>query len=268
MYSINGVPLDNAAMGWKFRAPSKPLSELVKRVQSLYVPGRAGVVTVDAPVDAPVLPLMVQTTRANLETLYALFLSGGTLTRTADASRSVGFQYISSSNDGYGNADAIVDVTFTIRLDGAFWRDAAVSTSTAKKLVSGITTANVFPGISAPVEDALIKITATVSYSGLVVTDQASQAAFAFQGALPTGGKALVYNCADQSAQIVDDPSFWYGGTDVSGQIDFYGDRFKITPFMPTPTDPGTRTGQLVVNATGVGSAATVQVQGQGAYLV
>ena len=266
MYSVNGVSLDNEALGWIFRAPSKPLSELVKQLQSLHVPGRSGVVTTDATADAPVIALVVQTPREHLEDLYALFFYGGTLALTATPARSVAFQFSSVSNDGFGPGDAIVDATISVRLDGAFWRDTDVRTSTAAALAAGMTTVDVFDGISAPMEDALVKVIGPAN-AGLTVTDAASQSAFSFTAAIPAG-KALVYNCADETAVLLDTPSSWTGGTDVSGQINFFGDRFRIVPFMPTATDPTTRAGRLAVTAAGVTAASKLQVQGQGAYLV
>lgn len=263
MYSVNGIPLDNETFGWLFRAPSKPLSEIVAGVGSIRIPGRSGVLTTESPIDAPIISLMVQTSRANLETLYAVFRQkNGVLSLTASSSREVGFTYMSASIAGYGDAESIIDVTFTIRLDGAFWRDKTASTSTAVTLSSSVT-AEVFPGSSAPIEDALVRLTGP--FTSVQVTDLGSGSdSFKYAHSV-AAGSALLYDCADQSGHVVTSGA-WSGGSDVSGKLDYYGARFAIRPTFIT--DPATRAGSLKVVTAGFTSASKIEVRGKGAYFV
>ncbi|MGN7977444.1 hypothetical protein ACTJJ4_07705 [Microbacterium sp. 22195] len=132
MYSVNGVPLDNEEMGWRFRAPSQPLSGLSRERTTLSAAGRDGVISVPgATFGAVGLPLMVQTPRAQHEALVALFAEDGVLSLTDTPTRQARFEFLASSPAGHGAADEVIDVTCTIRLIDATWRDVDVTTFTA-----------------------------------------------------------------------------------------------------------------------------------------
>ncbi|WP_102193214.1 hypothetical protein [Microbacterium aurantiacum] len=131
MYSVNGVPLDNPVFGWILRAPTEPLSSFTFDRASMERAGRDGVVAGLPATTGPVsLRFIVQTPRANLETLIAVFAAGGVLAVTANTGREVSYETLSHTPTGHGPADAVVDATFLIRLPSVFWRDKTESTTT------------------------------------------------------------------------------------------------------------------------------------------
>jgi hypothetical protein len=206
----------------------------------------------------------VRTPKAHLQTLVALFSGEGTLSVTADASRSVAFELLSWAHTGYGQAEAFLDVTFLIRLPHVYWRDSAESTSVAAALSSAsVAVTGLFPGLSAPVQDVIVRVKGATA--GLQVTDTAGSW-FAYAPAL-TGTQYLRFESATGRA-FVTTTDTWTGGTEVSGSVDFGGPRgvFEITPRL-APADPSSRDGRLTV-ATATRSGASIQVRGKGAYLV
>lgn len=265
MYSVNGAPLASTARGWVFRSLSRPLSEMSRTRSALRRDGRDGVVGGLPSTISPVtLQLVVQTRKPQLETLLALVGDGGVLTKTDDATRSVVFETLSHSLAGHGPAELIVDVTFVIRLPGAFWRSAADATSAAVALAPGsVQVSGLFSGISAPVADALVRVKGATT--GLQVTDTAGSW-FTYSPAL-AAGKYLRFESATGRA-FTTDTDVWGGGTEVSGAIDFGGPRgvFEITPRL-SASDPASRDARLTV-ATASATAASVQVRGRGAFLV
>ena len=264
-YSINGIPLNNPDFGWVFRAPSKPLSELVRERANLSIAGTDGVVAGLPATFGPVtLPLVVRTPKSNLQTLVALFSAEGTLRLTGDSSRSVTFELLSWRHQGYGPAEAILDVTFLIRLPGVFWRDASVSTSSAASLSSAsVAVTGLFDGISAPVQDAIVRVKGACT--GLQVTDSGGSW-FTYAESL-SSSEYLRFDSASGRAYVTTSDT-WTGGTEVSGDIDFGGPRgvFEITPRL-APSDPSDRDGRLTVT-TATRSGASIQVRGRAAYLI
>lgn len=262
MYSVNGVPLDNPSLGWILRAPTKPLSTLSFERASLTSAGRDGVVAGLPATTGPVsLRFVVQTARANLETLIAVFGAGGTLALTSNAVRQVEFETLSHTPEGYGPADAIVDATFLIRLPGVFWRDISQSTKTSP-LAAASVAVSVFGGISAPVTDAVIRVQGAAT--GIQIAD--SSGAWL---TLPNvaAGQWLRFDSASGKAFVTTSDT-WSGGTDVSGQVDFGGPRgvFEIAPIL-TPGNPSVRFGQVAVT-TATRSGASVDVRGKAAYVL
>lgn len=262
MYSVNGVPLDNPSLGWILRSPTKPLSTLTYERASIESAGRDGVVAGLPATTGPVtLRFVVQTARANLETLIAVFGAGGRLTLTASAGREVQFETLSHTPEGYGPADAIVDATFLIRLPGVFWRDIAQTTETSP-LTAASVIVSAFGGISAPVADAVIRVQGAAT--AIQITD--SSGAWV---TLPNvaAGQWLRFDSASGKAFVTTSDT-WSGGTDVSGQVDFGGPRgvFEIAPIL-TPGNPSVRFGQVAVT-TATRSGASVDVRGKAAYVL
>ncbi|MDR6142033.1 hypothetical protein QE375_001587 [Microbacterium foliorum] len=262
MYSVNGVPLDNPSLGWILRSPTKPLSTLTYGRASIESVGRDGVVAGLPATTGPVtLRFVVQTARANLETLIAAFGAGGVLALTASTGREVQFETLSFTPEGFGAADAIVDATFLIRLPAAFWRDITAKTETAA-LTAASVAVSVFGGISAPVADAIIRVQGAAT--AIQVTD--SSGAWA---TLPNvaAGQWVRFEAASGKAFITT-TNTWAGGTDVSGQVDFGGPRgvFEIAPSL-TPGNPAVRFGQVAVT-TASRTGAAVDVRGKAAYVL
>lgn len=261
MYSVNGVPLANPTFGWVFRAPSKPLSDHAHDLQSLTVQGRDGVIAGLPGVTRPVvLPLMVQTPREHLETLVALFGKVGVLSKTADATREVQFEIASHSLAGHGPAESIVDATFLLRLPGAFWRASAVD-GFGVVLSAASESLSVFPGLSAPVQDAMVRLQGQAS--GVQVLD--SSGAWVTLPDAAAGQWVRFESATGRCFRTTTDT--WTGGTDVSGLVDFGGPRnvFEITPKVNL--GDLSRAGQLTVTS-GTRSGAVVAVRGKSAHAV
>ena len=262
MYAVNGIPLDSATFGWVLRAPTRPLSEVVRRRQTLSVSGSDGVVGgLSSTTEPVVLTFVVQTPREHLETLNALFGDGGTLTQIGLANRAVAFEVLSSTpGEGWGAGDEFVDMRFTIRLPGAFWRAVTTATSAAAVLASSVAVTGLFPGISAPVQDAIVRVKGACT--GVQVTDTS--------GAwltLPdlTATQYARFHLATKECFITSSNT-WSGGTDASGLVDFGGPRsgFEFTPRLD-PANPSIRDARLTVTAVSW-SGATLEVRGRSAH--
>lgn len=263
MYSIDGVALDNDTFGWILRAPTRPLSEISRRVFSQETPGRDGVETIPADVDAVPLKFVVQTTRANLATLVSLFFYGSVLSMTADSTKAVDFEYLSMSPVGYGPADQTVDAEFMIRLNRAFWRDASESTTDAVSLSSATVVTTFWSGMSAPVQDAIVRVKGA---NTTLRVEDSSGAWFTYGEAL--GGTEYLRFESETGRAYLTTSDVWTGGTEVSGDIDFGGPRgrFEILPKLATG-DPSSRSAELTIT-TATRTSSSIQVRGKAAHLV
>lgn len=272
-YSVHAVPLNNSNFGWVFRSPSKPISELSRVRPSVQRQGRDGVVSGFAGALAPVtLPLVVQTPREHLETLIALFSrDGGYLTVTGDSSRRAAFELLSFSYTGYGDAEAVVDATFVIRLPEGVWRDTNLTTSDPVNTGTSGTIVEVMAGLSAPVADALIRVNGPIPSNagvGVTVTDN-SGAWFKYPDVINTG-ISLLFTPATGRAVLQDTAADWDDvNSTVSADVIFGGPRgvFEITPTW-NGTNPAERIGKLTVTHGPGGSLSSLSVRGRRAFLV
>lgn len=263
MYAVNGVPLNNAGRGWVFRSGSIPFSALEAKVSTVHRQGRDGALTIPGSLESPVWKMIVNTPPAGLESLNALFARRPLkLTKVGDSTREVSVTLLTSEVIRVFPAAEYVDMAYYVSLDDAAWRSSSVSTSAAVTLGAASVPVNgLFPGLSAPVQDALVRVKGAVT--GLQVTDS-SGAWFTYGGTL-TASQYLRFDAATGRAWVTGGDT-WTGGTEVSGQIDYGGPRriFEVTPFF---TDPAVREGRLTV-ATASRTSASVQVRGRGAFLV
>lgn len=263
MYSVSGFPLDNVTLGWVLRAPTQPLSQLVKQAQGLTLPGRDGIVPLPSVFESPAITLVVQTPKAQLEVLYALFLQQTlTLSYSSAPWRSVAIEYLAAAIVGYGAADEIVDIAFTVRLNGVFWRDTDTITTAALALGAASVIAPAFPALSAPVRDAIVRVMGSVT--GLKVADPRGSF-FSYPLALPAGSYLRFHS--DTGRAFVTTTDVWTGGTEVTGFI-VNGPGPYFLEITPTFTDPSARTGGLTVTTDTRASSPTIEVRGKGAYLV
>lgn len=269
MYSVNGVPLHNSTYGWILRAPSKPLSELESESRSFRVAGLDGVVKGQAAdVLPPAIAIVVNTPQQHLETLYALVRPGGKLSRTGVAGREVEFEHLTTSIKEYSSAtERWADVTFMLRLTGAFWRTSTDQTTPQAVIDSAIVNHDIFSGVSAPMRDVTVRVKGPVS--GLRVTDEGSGSWFTYSGSLGTG-QAIMFTDGFAAITTFPDSNWDDYDTDGSGFVDFNGPRgvFELTPYMPDPLQPQTRVVRLRVTTTSRGTGARVWARGKAAYLV
>lgn len=260
MIRVNGVPLDNPALGWLFRTGSEPYSEIESELTQVQVAGRDGHVPTSSTVLSPFWPLQVNTPPSGWEALQALFKSSPlVLTKDDRAGVEVSCRLASSTIDRVYHLNEWVDATFIVELTGAYWRDKLVSTVSAPLSATSVQV-KPFPGISAPVSDAVIRVKGAAT--GIRVTD----ASGAWVSLPNVTGAQYVRFEADTGRAFTTTTDVWTGGTEVSGQVDFGGPRgvFEITPVLAV-LDPSTREGVLTVT-TATRTGAVVDVRGKAAY--
>lgn len=259
-YSIDGIPLDNPANGWVFRSLSTPVPQLTWDRPELAIAGRDGSVPLPGRLGAPHPTLVVQTGRERLGALIALVAGGKHLTRTVAPGRRVEYELVEMSPELYGYEGSVVDAAFEVRYPGAYWRDTAETITPATALGSASVALTVLSGITAPIADAVIRVKGAAT--AIQVTDAAGSW---FSHPAVAAGSYLRFH-ADTGRAFVTTTDTWTGGTDVSGVIDFGGDRgsFEITPQYTT--DPLTRSGLLAVT-TASRTGAQIQIRTKGAYV-
>ena len=262
MYSIDGIALHNPGMGWKFRGPSRPLSDLNAEKQSLRQPGVPGVV---ADVDdrlASLLPpaptFMVQTPRRHYADLLSLFVDGEILSLSNNPDRQARYDFLSSSHNGLGDADSTVDVTATLRLPGVFWRDTEERTISTP-ITSASMTLDLWVGTGL-ITDAVIR--ARAPFADLVLRSRKSVLRL---GALGIAGQFIRYHCATGRAYLTTTDT-WTGGALITGATSAVGpgNRFGI---YPTRTSPSEARARLTIATFSRGSGAQLEVRGRGAHV-
>lgn len=261
MYSVNGVSLESPALGWALTAETRPLSEYTRSVLSVSSPGRDGVVAgLPSSVGPVTVTLAVETPKANLEALISLFGAGGVLSVTEQPDREVRFEVLSTNYRSMAaKADEVVEYVFIIRLPGAFWR-SKVEQSYTGNLDAGSVSFEVFPGLSAPVQDAVVRVGGAAT--GIQVMD--SSGAWLTLPDVGAGEFVRFESATGRAFRTVTDT--WAGGVEVSGEVDFGGPRqvFEVCPLF---VDPTVRRGLLTVT-TASRSGAVVGVRGKAAYLI
>ncbi|MFJ4999905.1 hypothetical protein ACIP5T_17265 [Microbacterium sp. NPDC088619] len=226
----------------------------------MSVAGRDGGVALPGRLEAPRPTLVVQTGRDRLGALVALVAGGTYLKSSTTPGRRVVFELVEMSPELYGYEGSVVDAAFEIRYPGAYWRDTVESTTSATPLSGPSVALTAFTGITAPIPDAVIRVRGAAT--AIQVTDAAGSW---FSYPSLAAGSYLRFHAATGRAFVTSSDT-WSGGQDVSGVIDFGGNRgsFEITPQYTT--DPLTRSGLLVVT-TASRSGAEIQVRGRGAYI-
>lgn len=259
MIRVNGVPLDNSDLGWIFRPSSKPYSAIETELTQVQVAGRDGNVPTSSTTLSPFWPLQVNTSPAGWEALQALFKSAAVLTKDDRPDVEVACRFVSSSIDRIYPRNQWIDATFVVELTGAYWRNK-IETTTPANLASASVQVKPFPGISAPVQDAMIRVKGAAT--GIQITD----ASGAWVTLPNVTASQYVRFESDTGQAFITSTDTWTGGTDVSGQADFGGPRdvFEITPVL-APLNPSSREAVLTV-ATASRTSAVVAVRGKAAY--
>ena len=262
-FLINGIALDQPSKSWVVSERTKVLPAISRRTVSLTRPGRDGVVRVPADFDAGTFTLVVNSPRANVETLAALLTSpNAILTDSARAGKQAVIELVSIDYPRLAPADRVVAVTAIYRLPEAFWRDVTDSTTTALDLSAGTGNHKPWTGLSAPVGDALILVRGPAT--SIKAVDFLTGFGFQWAGSL-AAGNSLVYDMDAQTARITNLSEFT-GGTDATSGLVMLGDRMKLWPVV----DAALLTTSARVDYTIVGFAAgtNAQVKGRGAYAV
>lgn len=264
-YSLDGVPFDHPEFGWVHRATSKPLADLRTQGVSFSRPGRNGVVSAGAStLTEQLVTHVIRTPREHLRALESVVRRGGLLTSTYEPG-AAWVEFKSASLEGSGPADTWVDVAVVFGVPDAVARGPETTSAPAVFGPGSTPVTGLFPGLTADVQDAIVRIRGAAS--GLQIADWGSGSWFSFAGSL-TATQFLRFESNTGRAWLTT-TDVWVGGTEVSGLIDFGGPRgvFEISPTWAS-TDPTTRWGELLVSAGATSENPHVRVRGSAAYLI
>jgi hypothetical protein len=262
-FLVNGIALDQPTLKWVVSEKSKVMPAVARRLVSLTRPGRSGVVRVPADWDVGTFTLVVNSPRANVESLAALLAAPDAI--LTDSNRSGVQALLDLVNLDYPRlapSDRVVAVTAVYRLTETFWRATSDTTAASVSLSGGSGSIVPWAGQSAPVEDALILVHGPATV--VTVTDHTTGFGFQWTGSLDST-HSLVYDMDAQEARVTSGSSFT-GGTDSTSGLAMIGDRMRLYPIL----DSGTLVpaGKVDVVLTGAGGASAVQVKGRAAYAV
>lgn len=262
MYSINTIPLDNKVLGWRLLRASSPLPSLSYNSVVLERSGRDGARAMPSTRGVTTITFTVETNGAGMEPLFALFTTPSlSVTKDDRPGVSATATLVSTAVESYHPAKDRYQHSFMVEIRQAAWRGSVVTTPFQASATSGATL-TLFPGISAPVQDALVRIKGPITNP--VVTDDAGSF-FTLTGSI-AAGSYVRFDMNNGRAWLTTSDT-WAGGTEVSGLIDFGGPRgvFEITPKFTSPT---TRIGSVRLTQTTQAAGAGFQVRGQAAHLL
>lgn len=249
-------------MGWRLLRASSPLPSLSYNAVLLERTGRDGAKALPSTRSVVTLTFTVETTGAGQEALFALF-SKPTVTITKDDRPGVSAtaSLVSTAVEAYHPAHDRYQHSFMVELRQAAWR-GTVTNSTLQAAATAGAQINVFAGLSAPVQDALVRVRGPITNP--TVTDSGGSF-FKIEGSIPASTFVRFDSATGRAWQTTTDT--WSGGTEVSGIVDFGGPRglFEITPSFVNPTE---RIGTITMTQTSQSSGAAFQVRGQAAHLL
>lgn len=275
-WRLNGVALSDPARGWSLQAGSVWRAPVVPRLSQVELPGRSGEVPTGPPgyvLEAPLLtfewlvcaPSMLGLDRT-LDDLYVLLASTPLrVTRVVvrDWERHETFadaRLVSiAERDGarVGPGTASVRVVAQLRMPGVAFRgpitEAALSVNGRTALVGLV-------GSTAPIPDAVIRVTGPATYAAVV--DEATGTSITWTGNLPAGqyayldaGRLLLHKSGS--------PSAWDAPGADSPELDYsVAGPLRVTPRVPSYTTD--RTVAVVSSLTGTGQ---LLMRAQSAYL-
>ncbi|MBB4072042.1 hypothetical protein [Canibacter oris] len=262
MYKVNGVPLENTH--WFLLDGTQPQLNVTLEHTRVRQAGRHGVLIVPGATAQPAqIQFVLRIARAHRGTLFTLFQSPQLEITHPDkpAMRLYGVLSTASVTNHVGHKD-YDDVTFTVEIPSGTWTGDTVTTP-FKPAATGGSNISLLAGISAPVQDAVVRFKGRMNRPQLV---DAAGSYVLFDGELPAG-RYLRFH-ADTGRAWVTETNTWTGGTEVSGQMDFGGARgvFEITPRYPAGA-PADRSGMLQLVQDSFSAGAGVEVRAAPAYL-
>lgn len=250
-YKINGVELNNSALGWTLLRGSVPVSGLEFISPALDVPGVDGTVFLPSTRRPVAFNFLMKSTLENRGRLLAV-MSSPKLDITDDKRPGLVAtgRLLTSNVEEYHEAKGWSKDLFIIEIVSGCWRGPQITTPPVT-VVPANTEFTVFPGLTAPVQDAVVKIKGPITNPQVV---DSNGSFFKLTGTV-TAGATLSVELATGRAFI--------GAQEVSGLLDFGGPRggFEITPSMPDMI------GKLILTASSFNTGATVSITGRPAYL-
>lgn len=264
MFSVNGVELENAALGWRLMAATLPVTGLTNSIWKSITTGRDGHKAQPTVRHSTAVKFEVLTPTENWETLMALFASPTlTITQAGVTGRTLTGMLKSSSDPKHYPRSGVTSTVFFVEVPDGCWRGTEVTTSLTAAAPAGATM-TLFSGLSAPVQDSIVRFKGPIQDAQVL---DPSGAFVTVSGTVPSG--QFVRFESDTGRAWLTTSDTWSGGTEVSGQIDFGGPRgvFEITPQFTTPGSPGSRSGSLSLSQASYNTGAGFQVRGRPAYL-
>jgi len=260
-YLVNGVVLDDPSRGWRLLAATLPRSGLTMSTSQSTRPGRDGFKQLPSTRGGVVPQFEVLVPAADWEELLAVFTAPALVISRDDAPGrvAVGSLKSSSSPKDYPRS-GMVSAVFYVEIPDGAWRGGEEVTALFVTGPAGVT-GSLFPGLSAPVQDAIVRFRGPLEDPQIV---DPSGAFIAVDGTIGDG-EFLRFE-SDRGRAWLTDTDSWTGGEEVSGLVDFGGPRgiFEITPQF---TDPAERTGQVTLTQASYNTGSGFQVRGRAAFL-
>lgn len=261
MFSLNGIALDNESRGWSLQFGSEPYLGIDRRSNSFGRGQRAGYIALPSVTDRTAMPLVMRAPAADLQQLMALLDAQPLTLSLTEGTVEVVVELMAASPKNLSTAVPTVEVSVVLQLNDPSWRDVTETTAVTA-LAAASVVASVFPSLSAPVRDAIVRVKGNVT--GLKVADSRGSY-FSYPVALPAGSYLRFHSDTGRAFTTTTDT--WTGGTEVTGVI-VNGPGPYFLEITPTFTDPSVRTGGLTVTTDTRASSPTIEVRGKGAYLV
>lgn len=270
MYAINEVPLDNADFGWRLLRRSQLITDVVKNLSNVTIPGRHGVLGgVPSFSGSPTATLVVRGPGQSVEALYALFMqAGGTgvLTLEDDTSRAAAFELASISTNGITAFDELVDTTVTIRFPSADWRATAVTEFGLATVTDVVQEFQTLVGIGMDITDMDIFIGG--DFGNFQLEDMPTGAWLKTVQTWPyVASTGLLYVGATGQAFRANTSAPWTPTADMSDYVDVSGGGgFRITPAI-IGNDPSDRLARVELTVTAT-SGVTFGIRAYNAYAI
>lgn len=265
-YAINGVDLDNAALGWVHVRGSIPVLPIEINNPTQSKVGMDGVTPYFAARLASAFRFIVKSPLTTRGDLTALFTSP---TLVVTDSEKPGWEatgrLLSSSVEEYHEARNWATDLFVVEIPFGAWRDAQITTSLVAATATGATH-TFFEGISAPVQDAWIQIRGPIQNPQ--ITDP-SGSYVSLSGTLDSG-QYMLFSSKTGRAWLGTTPIWAPNSNEISGLVNFGGPRgvFEITPQFTTNNNPTARNAKLTLTQSTYGAGSGFQVRGQNAYIL
>lgn len=262
MFLVNGIPLDNPEFGWGLLQDTQPRPGFSYDFVQHKLAGRDGSIMQPPVRSSTMLKFVIGAPRTTLPALYALFDAPVLeISEQTQPGRVAAGVLASSTPIKENTAGDYMVVGFSVQIPDGCYRTQPV-TSTFTPATSSGATLNLLSGITAPVQDAIVRIKGGITHPQ--VTD--SQGSFfVFEQTLqPT--QFLRFH-ADTGRAWITSTDTWEGGEEVSGLIDFGGKRglFELTPAF---TNPNHRTATVRLTQQTHQPGAGFQIRAKNTHLI
>lgn len=265
MYTLNGFDLDDNTLGGYLLFESQPYGGIGRRTNSFDAGQRDGRVSVPWQLDAPVISLVERLPAEHLRAFLA-FLNGPelVLSYTDEPMLEASVELLSSQVENLPTADPMVDVRFVLQFNDVFWRSASEHIFEPVALDSASVAVQLFPGLSAPVRDAVVRVRGQVN--GLRVSD--SRGTFFEYTADLLGTEWLLFDAATGKAFKATTDTWVMNPANEVTSLVTNGPGPYYLELTPSFTDPSSRLAVLTVTSSARSGSPTVEVRGKNAFLV